>query len=80
MESILVNSNKGGSKKGRKLKTLTTIEKKSLCEYKAAHPNENNERIAELFQIGKSTVGDILRTKDGFRKCRKYIELLTTTE
>ena len=46
------------------MKTLTAIEKKSLCEYKAAHPNENHERIAELFQIGKTTVGDILRTKE----------------
>jgi hypothetical protein len=49
------------------LKTLTAIEKKSLCEYKAAHPNENNERIADLFQIDKSTAGDILRTKEKWR-------------
>ena len=28
MESTVVNSNKGGSKKGRELKTLTAIEKK----------------------------------------------------
>jgi len=55
---------KGGSKKGRKLTTLTALKKKELCEYKGANSNASNEEIAQLFQIGKSTVGDILRKKD----------------
>ena len=38
--------------------------KKIFTWYKAAHPNENHESIAELFQSGKSTVGDIFRTKE----------------
>ncbi|CAJ0922703.1 7240_t:CDS:2 [Entrophospora sp. SA101] len=64
---ILIKMNttsKGGSKKGRKLKTLTAIKKKELCEYKRDNPSKSHETIAELFEISKSTVGDILRTKD----------------
>lgn len=55
---------KGGSKKGRKLNTLTAIKKKELCEYKNANPHKSHEEIAGLFGISKSTVGDILRNKD----------------
>ncbi|CAJ0869485.1 3522_t:CDS:2, partial [Entrophospora sp. SA101] len=58
------STSKGGSKKGRKLKTLTAIKKKELCEYKRDNPSKSHETIAELFEISKSTVGDILRTKD----------------
>jgi len=57
-------SNKGGSKKGRKLNTLTAIRKKELCEYKNANLHKSNKEIAGLFGISKSTVGDILRNKD----------------
>ncbi|CAJ0884256.1 10839_t:CDS:2 [Entrophospora sp. SA101] len=58
------STSKGRSKKGRKLKTLTAIKKKELCEYKRDNPSKSHETIAELFEISKSTVGDILRTKD----------------
>lgn len=57
-------TNKGGSKKGRKLKTLTAIKKKELCEYKLSNPSKSHEAIAELFEISKSTVGDILNNKE----------------
>jgi predicted DNA-binding protein YlxM (UPF0122 family) len=57
-------TSKGGSKKGRKLKTLTAIKKKELCEYKLNNPYKSHETIAELFEISKSTVGDILQNKD----------------
>src|SRR5438874_663353 len=57
------NSGKGGSKKGRKVITLT-LKKKELCEYKIANPNVTNEELRQLFQISKSTVGDILRAKE----------------
>ena len=55
------SSSKGGSKKGRVLNTLTAIKKK---EYKNSNPNKSHEEIARLFEINKSTVGDILRNKD----------------
>jgi hypothetical protein len=55
---------KGGSKRGRKLKTLTAIKKKELCEYKLVNPYKSHEEIAELFEISKSTVGDILKNRD----------------
>jgi len=58
------NSGKGGSKKGRKVITLTALKKKELCEYKIANPNVTNEELRQLFQISKSTVGDILRAKE----------------
>src|SRR5207302_640540 len=58
------SSSKGGSKKGRKLNILTAIRKKELCEYKNANPHKSHENIAELFEISKSTVGDILKNKD----------------
>src|SRR6185369_2660786 len=58
------SSSKGGSKKGRVLNTLTAIKKKELCEYKNSNPNKSHEEIARLFETSKSTVGDILRSKD----------------
>src|SRR5688572_1517566 len=57
-------TSKGGSKKGRKLKTLTAIKKKELCEYKLDNPYKSHETIDELFEISRSTVGDILKNKD----------------
>jgi transposase len=57
-------SNKGGSKVGRKLVTLTNIKKKELCEYKIANPTKTNEQISKEFGIGKTTVGDIIREKE----------------
>nr|CAG8459407.1 1231_t:CDS:2 [Entrophospora candida] len=59
-----VTSSKFGSKKGRKLITLTNIQKKELCEYKIANPNQTYEGIGKKFGIGKSTVGDILNEKE----------------
>ena len=56
-------SSKGGSKVGRKLNTLTNIKKRELCEYKIANPTKSNKEIGEEFEIGKSTVGDILKEK-----------------
>ena len=55
------NSGKGGR---RKVITLTALKKKELCEYKIANPNVTNEELRQLFQISKSTVGDILRAKE----------------
>jgi len=56
------NSNSDKSK--RKKTSLTALQKKELCQYKNANPNATNEEIGILFQIGKSTVGDILRAKE----------------
>jgi len=56
-------SSRFGSKKGRKLVTLTNIQKKELCEYKNANPSKTYEEIGNKFGIGKSTVGDILGDK-----------------
>lgn len=64
MEFSSTSTSKGGSKKGRKLNSLTAIKKKELCEYKNANPLKTHENIAELFEISKSTVGDILKNKD----------------
>ena len=58
------SSNKGGSKKGRKLNILSALKKKELCEYKTANPNKSNEFIADLFGTKKSTVSDILKQKE----------------
>ena len=57
-------SSKFGSKKGRKLITLTNIQKKELCEYKITNPNQTYEEIGKKFGIGKSTVGDIIKEKE----------------
>jgi Tc5 transposase DNA-binding domain/CENP-B N-terminal DNA-binding domain len=52
-----------GSKKGRKLKTLSAIQKKELCEYKSTNSNVSYEEIARKFEIGKSTVCGILKDR-----------------
>jgi len=57
-------SSKFGIKKGRKLITLTNIQKKELCEYKITNPNQTYEEIGKKFGIGKSTVGDIIKEKE----------------
>jgi DNA-binding Lrp family transcriptional regulator len=57
-------SSKFGSKKGRKLVTLTNIQKKELCEYKINNPTKTYEEIGKKFGIGKSTVGDIIRERE----------------
>lgn len=59
-----MDSSKFGSKKGRRLITLTNIQKKELCEYKIANPNQTYEGIGKKFGIGKSTVGDIINEKE----------------
>jgi len=57
-------SSKFGSKKGRKLVTLTNIQKKELCEYKRDNTTATYEDIGKKFGIGKSTVGDIVKEKE----------------
>src|SRR4051794_26181261 len=57
-------SSKFGSKKGRKLVTLTNVQKKELCEYKINNPTKTYEVIGKKFGIGKSTVGDVLGEKE----------------
>ncbi|CAJ0845316.1 10704_t:CDS:2 [Entrophospora sp. SA101] len=57
-------SSKFGSKKGRKLVTLTNVQKKELCEYKINNPTKTYEEIGKKFGIGKSTVGDVLGEKE----------------
>jgi len=42
------NSGKGGSKKGRKVITLTALKKKELYEYKIANPNVTNEELRHV--------------------------------
>lgn len=53
-----------GSKKGRKLTSLTNIQKKELCKYKRNNPTKSYEEIGRKFGIGKSTVGDIIKEKE----------------
>src|SRR5437899_535205 len=48
-----------GNKK-RKLITLTNIQKKELCKYKADNPSKSYEEVGKKFGVGKSTVGDII--------------------
>ena len=71
MEFSSTSTSKGGSKKGRKLNSLTAIKKKELCEYKNANPHKSHEEVVELFEISKSTVGDILKNGD---KCLAVTE------
>jgi|GraSoiStandDraft_36_1057302.scaffolds.fasta_scaffold45747_1 hypothetical protein len=52
-----------GNKK-RKLITLTNIQKKELCKYKADNPSKSYEEVGKKFGVGKSTVGDIIREKE----------------
>src|SRR5438128_9635518 len=67
------NSNSDKSKR-RKTTTLTALKKKELCQYKNANLNATNEEIGILFQIGESTVGDILRAKE------KWISIKVSSE
>ena len=53
-----------GSKKGRKLTSLTNIQKKELCKYKRNNPTKSYEEIGRKFGIGESTVGDIIKEKE----------------
>ncbi|CAG8561259.1 3377_t:CDS:2 [Ambispora leptoticha] len=44
-----------GSKKGRKLTSLTSIQKKELCKYKRNNPSKSYKEICKKFGISKST-------------------------
>ncbi|CAJ0844044.1 5981_t:CDS:2 [Entrophospora sp. SA101] len=57
-------SSRFGSKKERKLVTLTNIQKKELCEYKIANSSKTDEEIGNKFGISKSTVGIIISNEE----------------
>ena len=65
---VMNTGSRGGSKAGRKLKTLTNVKKKELCEYKIADPSKKNEEIGKKFGISKSTVGDIFKERKRWQR------------
>jgi hypothetical protein len=47
-----------------KRKSLTALQKKEICLAKQIAPFPTNQDLANAYDIGKSTVGDILREKE----------------
>src|SRR3954462_2617786 len=47
-----------------KRKSLTASQKKEICLTKQTSPFLTNQELANTFNIGKSTVGDILKEKE----------------
>jgi hypothetical protein len=48
----------------RKRTILSAAQKREICEIKEREPNLSNVSLAQRFNIGKSTVTDILNNKD----------------
>ena len=48
----------------RKRNILTAAQKRELCETKEKEPNLSNVDLAQKYNIGKSTVTDILKDKE----------------
>jgi hypothetical protein len=47
-----------------KRKSLTALQKKEICLTKQTSPFLTNKELANTYNIGKSTVGDILKEKE----------------
>ncbi|CAJ0900323.1 14667_t:CDS:2 [Entrophospora sp. SA101] len=54
-----------GSKKGRKLKTLTAIKKKELCEYKLDNPSNEWPQLEETLLIWVNLANEANHTVTG---------------
>ena len=48
----------------KKKTILTAAQKRELCEIKEKEPNLSNVNLAQKYNIGKSTVTDILNNKE----------------
>ena len=48
----------------RKRNILTAAQKRELCETKEREPNLSNVELAQKYNIGKSTITDILKDKE----------------